>query len=232
MSELNGISSPETKQSIQPSTIRARLYSAVLSDVLDEFGLFKQAMKPFVRPLDDSSVLFGRARTGLYMPTFHVGADDNPYEVEISLVDDLKAGDVAVLACGGPTDRIAPWGELLSTAASCRGAEGCVTDGLVRDVRSIRQMKFPVFHGGIGPLDSRGRARMMDMDVPVECGGVLVNPLDYIFGDVDGVVAIPADKADVIFARALEKVAAEDDTRQELLNGSLLGEVYERYGVL
>ena len=70
---------------------------------------------------------------------------------EITLVDDLAPGDVAVFACGGPTDRIAPWGELLSTAAQVRGATGCVTDGLVRDVGRIRAMGFPVFHGGIGP---------------------------------------------------------------------------------
>ena len=71
----------------------------------------------------------------------------------MALVDDLQAGDVPVLACGGPTDRIAPWGELLSTASRGRGAAGCVTDGLVRDVRRIREMSFPVFHGGIGPLN-------------------------------------------------------------------------------
>ena len=59
---------------------------------------------------------------------------ENPYEVEIALVDDLKPGDVAVLACDGPTERIAPWGELLSTASVARGAAGCITDGLVRDV--------------------------------------------------------------------------------------------------
>jgi 4-hydroxy-4-methyl-2-oxoglutarate aldolase len=45
--------------------------------------------------------------------------------------------------------RIAPWGELLSTAARARGAAGCLTDGLVRDTRAIRKMVFPVFHGGI-----------------------------------------------------------------------------------
>ena len=99
---------------------------------------------------------------------------ENPYELEIRLVDDLKPGDVAVFACGGPTDRIAPWGELLTTAAMARGAAGCVTDGLVRDVRHIRKMKFPVFHGGIGPLDSKGRSRMIEMDRPVVCAGVRV----------------------------------------------------------
>src|SRR5215217_5943086 len=157
-----------------PTDLQKRLYAAVLSDVLDGMGLREQAMKSFVRPLDEASVLFGRARTGLYMPVYEVREGENPYEVEIALVDDLKPGDVAVLACGGPTDRIAPWGELLSTAAVARGASGCVTDGLVRDVRAIRAMGFPVFHGGIGPLDSKGRGKIIALDVPVEIAGVKV----------------------------------------------------------
>jgi regulator of RNase E activity RraA len=209
-----------------------RLYTPVLSDTLDSMGLTAQAMRPFVRPLDEGLTLFGPARTGLYMSTYSVAEGENPYEIEIALIDDLKPGEVAVLGCGGPTDRIAPWGELLSTAARCRGAAGCVTDGLVRDVRAIRDMHFPVFHGGIGPLDSRGRGKMMAMDVPIACGGVVIHPGDLIFADVDGVIAIPAARAAEAIARALEKVGAENHTRDALLQGLKLGEVYRRFGVL
>jgi 4-hydroxy-4-methyl-2-oxoglutarate aldolase len=111
------------------ATLREHLYTAVLSDVMDEMGLTKQAMRPFVRPIDDTLVFVGRARTALFTNTYSVKDGENPYELEIRLVDDLKPGDVAVVACGGPTDRIAPWGELLSTAATARGAIACVTDG-------------------------------------------------------------------------------------------------------
>ena len=101
----------------QRERITGTLYAAVLSDVMDGLGLTAQAMRPFVRPLDEALVLFGRARTGLYMPRYQVEPGEDPYAVEIALVDDLAPGDVAVFACDGPTDRIAPWGELLSTAA-------------------------------------------------------------------------------------------------------------------
>jgi 4-hydroxy-4-methyl-2-oxoglutarate aldolase len=212
--------------------ITAKLYSAVLSDVLDSLGLPHQAMRPFVRPLDDSLVLFGHARTGLYMPRYHVEPGHNPYEVEIALVDDLTPGDVAVFACNGPTERIAPWGELLTTASMARGAAGCVTDGLVRDVRRIREVRFPVFHGGIGPLDSKGRAEMMAMDVPVECGGVRVEPGDYLLGDVDGVVVIPHAAAPEAIRLSLEKVSAEDRTRELLASGRKLKDVFDELGVL
>lgn len=208
------------------------LYSPVLSDVMDGMGYPNQACRPFMRPLDESLTFYGRARTGLYAHAYSVLDDENPYELEIRLLDDLKPGDVAVFACNGPTDRMAPWGELLTTAAMARGATGCVTDGLVRDVRYIRELKFPVFHGGIGPLDSRGRCKMVEMDRPIECGGVAVRSGDIAFGDVDGVVFVPQEIADEVFARAIDKMQAENHTRDELRAGKLLAEVYEKYGVL
>ena len=218
-------------QQIDLTSLRA-LSAAVLSDVMDGLGLRDRAMRPFVRPLDESLVLVGRARTGLYMPVYQVREGENPYEVEIALADDLKPGEVAVLACGGPTERIAPWGELLSTASRARGAAGCVTDGLVRDVRQIREIAFPVFHGGIGPLDTKGRARMMERDIPVDCGGVHVRSGDIVFGDVDGVVIIPQERAAEVIARAQDKVRGEDDTRAELERGRLLAEVFAKYRIL
>jgi 4-hydroxy-4-methyl-2-oxoglutarate aldolase len=217
--------------SLDLNTLRA-LNAAVLSDVLDGLGLMRQAMRPFMRPLDDNLQLIGRARTGLYMPVYEHRAGENPYEVEIALVDDLKPNDVVVLACNGPTQRIAPWGELLSTASQMRGAAGCVTDGLVRDVKQIRTMKFPVFHGGIGPLDTKGRARMAERDVPVECAGVAVRPGDIVFGDVDGIVLIPREHEAEVIARALEKVSGENQSRDALRRGELLGDVFKRLGIL
>ena len=208
------------------------LSAAILSDIVDSLGLMRRAMRPFVRPLDDAQVMVGRARTGLYMPAYALRDGENPYEIEIALVDDLQPQEVVVLACNGPSERIAPWGELLTTAAQVRGAAGCVTDGLVRDVRQIRAMHFPVFHGGIGPLDTKGRARMVDRDVRVECGGVSIDPGDLVFGDVDGVVVIPRSHEHAVMDLALEKVRGEDNTRDALLQGESLANVFKRLGIL
>ncbi|MEP6971546.1 MAG: RraA family protein [Betaproteobacteria bacterium] len=216
---------------IDPSHLRA-LSSSVLSDVMDSLGLVRRAMRPYVRPLDDQLVMAGRARTGLYMPAYSLREGENPYEVEIALVDDLHPQDVVVLACNGPSERIAPWGELLSTAAQARGASGCVTDGLVRDVKQIRAMNFPVFHGGIGPLDTKGRARMVDRDVPVECGGVEIRPGDIVFGDVDGVVVIPQSHELAVIDKAIAKVTGETNTRDALRKGESLADVFKRFGIL
>jgi len=216
---------------INPAQLHA-LSSAVLSDVMDSLGLVRRALKPFVRPIDDALVMVGRARTGLYMPAYSLREGENPYEVEIALVDDLQAQDVVVLACNGPTERIAPWGELLSTAAQARGATGCLTDGLVRDVKQIRAMGFAVFHGGIGPLDTKGRARMVDRDVPVECAGVAIGPGDLVFGDVDGVVVIPKAHEHEVVEKAIAKVLGENNTRDALRRGEPLAQVFQRFGIL
>ena len=211
--------------------LRARLFTAVLSDCLDAAGYRNQALAAYVRPLDDSLVLCGRARTGLYGEVYEAREGENPYELEIRLIDDLRAGEVPVFACGA-SGRIAPWGELLSTASRARGAAGVVMDGLTRDVRAIREMKFPVFAGGIGPLDSKGRGKVMAIDVPVEVAGARVEPGDLVFGDADGVVVIPKAAEEQVIAAALAKVQGENETRDALARGEKLADVFRRHGIL
>jgi 4-hydroxy-4-methyl-2-oxoglutarate aldolase len=208
-----------------------QVQAAFVSDALDSIGLMDQAMRASIRPVDEQKTLVGRARTGIYMEVAHIPAGSNPYEVEIAFVDDLRPGDVAILACGGSA-RIAPWGSLLSTASAMRGATGCVTDGLVRDVLGIRELAFPVFHGGIGPLDSKGRGKMIERDVPVICGGVAISPGDIIIGDADGVVVVPQAVESRIVALLAEKIAGESNTLAALRAGDYLRDVYARYGVL
>lgn len=213
------------------AAVRERLYSAVLSDVLDGLGYREQAMRPGIRPLDDALVLVGTARTGRYQAVDGVPPGHNPYALEIALIDDLRPGEIAVLACGD-AQRIAPWGELLTTAARARGATGCVTDGLVRDVRAIRDLAFPVFHGGINPLDSAGRGEVQAIDEPVVCGGVRVAPGDLVFGDVDGVVVVPQAVVDEALARAFAKVDGENAMRTALQGGMSLAEAFRKFGIL
>jgi len=208
-----------------------QLFSALLSDSLDAIGVPGQAMSAGIRPLDETLKLCGRARTGQYaeMPYLVDGA--NPYELEIAIVDDLKPGDVAVFSCGG-SSRIAPWGGLLSTATRARGAAGCVTDGFVRDILEIRGLKLPVFHGGIAPLDSKGRGQIQAVDVPVMCGGVRVAPGDLVFGDADGVVVVPQAVEAQVLEFAFNRIKGEHHSITELRNGGYLRDVYAKYGVL
>ena len=211
--------------------IREKLFCALLSDVLDALGCVDQAMPARIRPLDEASVMVGRARTALFADIYEVTPNVNPYELEIALIDSLNPDEIPVFACGA-TGRIAPWGELLSTASKSRGAAGALMDGMVRDIRAIRTMGFPVFHGGIGPLDSKGRGKIVALDVPIECAGVKVAPGDLIFGDADGVVVVPQALEAQALEAAFEKLKGERNTLAELRAGAKLGDVYAKYGVL
>lgn len=184
-----------------------------------------------IRPLDDALVLCGRTRTALYMDVYDTPEGENPCELEIRLVDDLKPGEIPVFACG-TSSRINPWGELLSTAARARGAAGVVMDGLVRDVRASREMKFPVFHCGIGPLDSRGCDKVITIDVATDVAGVRVEPGDLVFGDADGVVVVPRAAQERVIEAALETVRGENATREALARGEKLADVFRRHGIL
>jgi len=96
--------------------------------------------------------------------------DPLPYELELTAVDSCKPDDVLIAAANGSA-RSGVWGELLSTAAGNTGCVGVVVDGMVRDVRQMRDMGFVVYARGRCPLDSKDRQRVIDLDVPVEVGG-------------------------------------------------------------
>jgi regulator of RNase E activity RraA len=209
--------------------LREHLYTAVVSDVLDRQGLLEQAMSARIRPLEPRMRLVGRAHTVLTADIYQRPA--NPYEKEIASVDSLKPGDVMVAATNG-SERTCLWGELLSTAARARGATGALIDGHTRDVARILEMEFPLFCTGFRPVDSSSRSIVVDYDCPVLCGGVMVYPGDVIFADIDGVVVIPRDRLEETVEAALEKVQAENSSRQMLEEGYLLRDVYDRFGVL
>lgn len=213
--------------------IRDNLYVAALCDVLDSLGYRHQAMHHRLRPLlpDRKRCGFvGRARTVRWMETDYVREDD-PYGLEIEAVDSLKPGDVIVHSTDSAGTN-APWGELMSTVAKRNGAVGCVCDSQIRDCDRIIEMGFPVYYTGIRPLDSMGRGMVMAYDVPIRCGEVLVKPGNLIFADFDGIVVVPAEAEESVFAKAQEKVQKESLSRKELLEGKSLREVYTKYGVL
>ena len=205
------------------------LYTAVISDSLDELGYRNQALREFMRPLSPNDRFVGWARTFSYVDIYHI--PENPYAMEIAALDSILPGEVVVVSTAGSIQN-APWGELLSTAARARGARGAVIDGLVRDVRKIQDLEFPVFARGIKPVDSKGRGTIIDYNVPIECAGARVSPGDLVFADYDGVITVPAEVLPNVIQLAMEKVEKENGSRAELLQGAYLKDVFAKYGVL
>ena len=207
----------------------ALLSSALLADVLDALGHRSSALPPEVRPLKPGWKILGRAATLCAVPV--AAEPTHPYAVEMDCIDALKPGQVLVATTSGDRGS-ALWGELLSTACQARGAVGVVMDGLTRDAVRIMALDFPVFAAGFSPLDSKGRLDGISHGQPIRLGACVVRPGDWIFGDMDGVVAVPARLADAAFARALEKATGENTVRAELAKGRSVRAVFEQYGIL
>ena len=209
--------------------MRDKLTAALISDILDSLGAREQAMRADIRPIYQGAIVVGRAYTVISTDIFKVIED--PYRGEIEAVDSLKPNDVMVV-CTNRSTRTCFWGELLSTAARARGARGIVIDGYTRDVAQITTMKFPAFATGISMVDSAGRSMVIDHGCPVNCGDVLVNPGDIVFGDIDGVVIIPKELEKEVIPLALEKAGKENLVRNELFKGAMLRDAYAKYKTL
>ncbi|WP_343702047.1 RraA family protein [Chitinophaga sp.] len=209
--------------------LTARLYVAVLSDVLDQLGYKQQATRLPFHAYTGIPKLLGRCKTTLWADMYH--EDKNPYELELQAVDSCQPGDVLICAAGGST-RSGIWGELLSTAARNSGCTGVIVHGAVRDIDKMKTMGFPVFATSRNPYDSQHRQRVVDVDVAVEIDGVRFNPGDLVMADEDGIVVVPRHLEEQALKAALEKVNAENITRDAIRNGMKASEAYKKYGVL
>jgi regulator of RNase E activity RraA len=209
--------------------MRRSLYSAVVSDALDSLGLTHQSPSVPLPPITGDVVLVGRCKTTLWSDMSH--RDPRPYELELRAVDEAQPDDVLIAAAGGSM-RSGIWGELLSTAARNSGCVGTIVDGAVRDVVRMRKMRFPVFARGTCVYDSLNRQRVVDVDVPVEIGGIRFSPGDLVIADVDGVVVVPQAVEEEAIRLAWQKVHAENVTRDAIRRGSKAAAAYAKYGVL
>ena len=133
-------------------------------------------------------------------------------------IDDLGPGDVAVLDNQGRVDATV-WGDLLTFTAHRRGVAGTVIDGVCRDIDRSIQLDYPIFARGNWMRTGKDRVRLDGTNVPVSIGGVTVNPGDYLAGDGDGVVAIPASRIDEVLATATEIATAEESIRRAIEAG-------------
>jgi len=209
--------------------LSGRLYTAVISDILDSMGLREQSPKTELTSMTGHRLLMGIAKTLQWVDC--LDPEEETYEMMIDAVDSVKPGEVVVSAASG-SGRSALWGELLSTATRMRGGRGAIVDGAIRDIDQMRSMDFPCYALHRTPKDSAGRQKVNAYDVPIVVGSVTVSPGDLVMIDTDGMVVVPSSRAGEVIEQALEKVEKENTTRDERRKGRLLREVYDEYGVL
>ncbi|MEX0884719.1 MAG: RraA family protein, partial [Cyclobacteriaceae bacterium] len=188
----------KTNYSIQE--MEEKLYVAVISDALDALGFTNQSPDISFSIHAGKPKMVGRCKTTLWSDLNHT--DPNPYELELKAVDACRPGEIFIAAAAG-SNRAGIWGELLATAAANRGCVGALVDGSIRDISKIRDMGFTVFAKGKRVYDSQNRQRVIDIDVPVEIGGVLFSPGDLVFCDEDGMVVIPQDVEETVIEKAM-----------------------------
>ena len=213
---------------VLPDRVVSRLYTAVVSDILDDLGHRDHVLDPAIRPLGRAGVIAGLANPFLVTEVGQIAAE--PYAGEIGALDDVRPGEVILVAAGGSA-RAACWGELFSTAARVRGARGTLIDGYCRDTRSIAALGCPVWCRGTLPVDCKGRAAVTGWRQPAVVGGLPVRPGDLVVADADGAVVIPAELIDDTIRLALAKASKEHRLR-EVEAGSTLRAAYDRFGVL
>ncbi len=215
--------------------MRRELFTAVVGDVMDEVGLVRQFLPPEVQPLRDDMVVAGRA-----MPVLEADwterddgsmEDEGPFGLMFEALDDLEVNEIYI--CTGASPTYALWGELLSTRAMKLGAAGAVLDGFSRDTRGILELNFPTFCAGRYAQDQRVRGRVVDYRCPLTLSnGVAVSPGDIVFGDLDGVVIVPASAVTDVMNRALDKVRGENRVREAIERGMSASEAFERFGIM
>jgi len=191
--------------------ILEKVSAANLSDALHRGGVIEG-----LRPLAPGQRMVG--------PAFTVRTFPGDWAKPVEAIDLAEPGDIIVVDCGGVPPAV--WGELATESAKQRGIAGLVVDGAIRDTGDIRESGFPAFARHFCPNAGEPKG-LGETGVPVTVGGRRVSPGDWIVGDDDGLVSVPAGRAVEFANRAMDVLERENRIRAEIRAGSTLSKVVE-----
>lgn len=196
--------------------IRSRLGTLdtpALSDALDRLGIQGQAIG--IMPLDRSFRIVGPAFTVRMLPQGVSGKSVGDY------IDDVASGEVVVIDNGGRLDATV-WGDILTTVGHRDAIAGTVIDGVCRDAGRSLELGYPIFARANTMRTGKDRVSAEAYQEPVQLAGARVEAHDWIVGDADGVVVVPASRLDDVLAAAEEIAATEDRIRAAVNTGASL----------
>jgi len=205
--------------------------TANVADVLDTLGLMDQGLAHEFAPYPaDAGRIAGWAYTirGQMTP-YELGGDAD----KMKACHGLSAGEISVWS--GDGEGICYFGELIALGMKERGCAGALVDGGIRDVRWIGEHRFPVYARYRTPVQSIARWKVTACQVPVYLRGatttyVKVRPGDFILGDEDGAIVIPAEVVEKTLVEAERLTQVERDIRVELAKGLTLAQALEKFG--
>lgn len=207
----------------------AKIYTAAVTDVLDEMGFLRQTLPHTIQPLAPGMRLAGYAFTA--RGRAHRGTPrerDATLRRFLAMLAAVPADSVLVLASN---DNVAAhFGELSATWFRARRVRGAVIDGSTRDSAFIERMGFPTFVRYRTPQDSLPRWRVSDWGQPVTIGGVRVSLGDIVVADADGVVIVPRRVAHEVLGRCERLVGSETKVRTAVRRGMTPLAAYEKFG--
>ncbi len=199
---------------------------ATLSDGCDQIAGKRGFLDFDIKGRVNARKIAGIAATVLEVPS----QEPHKPELAFDVIDESPPGSVICIGSGADANT-AVWGELMTAGAVARGHEGAVLDGGTRDAALIqRDTEFPVYARSIVPSSSIGRLMTIARDVPVQVGGVIINPGDYIVGDEDGVVAIPAEHVTAIIEFAEEAESIEEEMAKFIAEVGSMRAAIDKFG--
>ncbi|MEV4669895.1 RraA family protein [Microbacterium sp. LWO12-1.2] len=205
------------------------LFSGVLSDILDELGVFGQASTQQFKHVDPGVRVIGLAATARAVPVSTPPSE--PYAKLLGAIDGLSPMEVLVLSAP-ESSTSSLFGGLLATAVSQAGGAGALIDGYIRDADEVRRIGVPTAFRGSSPLDSFGRDEVVETGGPVSIGGVTVRPGDFVLCDADGLVVVPSEHLERVLELAAKKLTRESQMRAALNGGMGVATAFQEFGVL